>query len=135
MGRRKMNTEQLTMRIDVDLLRKLKSINPALLTTAPNSTQLKFRHGALGKYVARLIRADITEREKFRQTNILEEFKDERHSIEKQFGLPHDPDAESIPATHDEQVPASTYKNCSICGEKIKPGVSSCSNCGCGLYS
>lgn len=75
MGRRKLNTEQLTCRVDVDLLNKLKSINPSLITldTRPGK-DIKFRHGAIGKYITRLIAEDVAKREDQKQLDILEKF-------------------------------------------------------------
>jgi hypothetical protein len=76
MGKRKMNTEQLTLRIDVNLLNELKSINPSLLTPSTKSdVEFKFRYGALGKYIARLIRKDIDERKEKAQLDVLDQFK------------------------------------------------------------
>ena len=74
MGRGKMNTQQITCRIDCDLIDKLKSINPSLLTTDSISGELKFRHGALGRYVARLISDDIARREEQMKDEVLMRF-------------------------------------------------------------
>lgn len=74
MGRAKMNTQQIVCRIDCDLIDKLKSINPSLLTTDTVKGQLKFRHGALGRYIARLIADDIERREKQMKDDVLRRF-------------------------------------------------------------
>ena len=76
MGRRKMDTTQVTFRINVDLLDELKLINPSLVTadTRPDKG-LKFRHGALGKYLARLVASDIEDRKTRTQDDLLEKFR------------------------------------------------------------
>jgi hypothetical protein len=76
MGRRKMDTVQVTCRINFNLLEELKLINPALVTqsTKPD-VELKFRHGALGKYIGRLISADIEERKKRAEDELLAKFR------------------------------------------------------------
>ena len=74
MGRAKRNTQQIVCRIDCDLIDKLKSINPSLLTTDTVSGNTKFRHGALGRYITRLISKDITEREKLLEDDVLRKF-------------------------------------------------------------
>lgn len=61
-GRPKRNSVQLTFRLDFNYLEKLKLLNPQLLTTDISSGQRKFRHGALGRYLERLIRADLEKR-------------------------------------------------------------------------
>lgn len=72
MTRNKKNTTALTLRIDVDLLAELQSINPALLTVDPNTKKPKFRHGALGRYVSRLIREDIYQRKSIKDMSMKE---------------------------------------------------------------
>ena len=75
MGKRIMNTEQITFRIDKELLSELKAINPALVTkSTKGEDQLKFRYGALGKYLTRLVRKDIEERKKMKQDETLRKF-------------------------------------------------------------
>lgn len=69
-----MNTQQIVCRIDCDLINKLKSINPSLLTTDTITGALKFRHGALGRYMARLIADDIAKREEQKKDEVLSRF-------------------------------------------------------------
>ena len=71
-----MNTEQITCRIDVDLLNELKSINPSLITPSTKvDKEFKFRYGALGKYITRLIKQDVVKRKEHKQEDILEQFR------------------------------------------------------------
>lgn len=72
MTRNRKNTTAITLRIDVDLLAELQSINPALLTVDPNTKKPKFRHGALGRYVSRLIREDIYQRKSIKDMSMEE---------------------------------------------------------------
>ncbi len=74
MGRPRKNTIQVVCRIDFDLIAKLKSINPSLVTRDTATGAIKFRHGALGKYVQRLISEDIEKREKLMQDDVLGKF-------------------------------------------------------------
>jgi hypothetical protein len=77
MGRGKRNTQQVVCRIDCNIIEKLKSINPSLLTRDSVSGMLKFRHGALGKYIQRLIQEDIEKRQDQHPVDILEQIKEE----------------------------------------------------------
>lgn len=61
-GRPKRNSVQVTFRLDFNYLSKLKLLNPQLLVTDISSGQRKFRHGALGRYLERLIREDLERR-------------------------------------------------------------------------
>ena len=63
MTRAKKNTVQVVCRVDFNVIDKLKSINPSLVTRDTVSNKIKFRHGALGRYIQRLIDEDITKRE------------------------------------------------------------------------
>lgn len=74
MARPKKNTIQLVCRIDFDLISKLKLINPSLVTRDTATGQFKFRYGALGRYVQRLISEDIAKREKLMQDDVLGKF-------------------------------------------------------------
>ncbi|MCK5644190.1 MAG: hypothetical protein KAJ19_25550 [Gammaproteobacteria bacterium] len=65
---------QLVCRVDFDLIDKLKSINPSLVTRDTVTGAIKFRHGALGRYVQRLISEDIEKREKLMQDDVLGKF-------------------------------------------------------------
>lgn len=60
-GRPKKSTVQVTFRINFDYVEKLKLINPQLTTQTPEG-RVKFRHGALGRYLERLIRTDLEQR-------------------------------------------------------------------------
>lgn len=60
-GRPKKSTVPLTFRLNVNYLEYLKSLNPQLLTRGPDG-EIKFRHGALGRYLERLIREDLERR-------------------------------------------------------------------------
>lgn len=60
-GRPRTNTVQVTFRLNFDYYEKLKLINPQL-TTRDNSGNIKFRHGALGRYLSRLIKQDLDKR-------------------------------------------------------------------------
>ncbi len=64
MPRAKKNTVQLVCRVDFNIISKLKSINPSLVTKDASSGDIKFRHGALGKYIQRLITDDLAKRGK-----------------------------------------------------------------------
>lgn len=74
MARPRKNTMQLVCRVDFDLIDKLKSINPSLVTRDTVTGAIKFRHGALGRYVQRLISEDIEKREKLMQDDVLGKF-------------------------------------------------------------
>jgi len=74
MPRPKKNTQQIVCRVDCNIISKLKSINPSLLTQDSVSGELKFRHGAWGKYIQRLITEDIERREKLRDDELLRKF-------------------------------------------------------------
>lgn len=74
MGRPKKNTVQFVCRIDFNVLESLKSINPSLMTQDASSGKLKFRHGALGKYVQRLIIEDIEKRQEKKEDDVLVKF-------------------------------------------------------------
>jgi len=52
----------INLRVDVNLIEKLMAINPSLITKDQSSGKLKFRHGALGRYIARLVREDLNKR-------------------------------------------------------------------------
>ncbi len=75
MSRAKKNTVQLVCRIDFNVINKLKSINPSLITRDTVSGKIKFRHGALGRYIQRLIDEDINKREGQKTEDILDRFK------------------------------------------------------------
>lgn len=79
MARPKKNTEQVTCRLNVNLVAKLKLINPAITTRDASSGKIKFRYGALGSYIARLIQEDVEKREKLlglmEPTDILDKFR------------------------------------------------------------
>ena len=75
MGRPKKNTLQLVCRIDCNVIDKLKLINPSLLTRDVVTEELKWRHGALGKYIQRLLIEDIAKREDRHQDDLLERYK------------------------------------------------------------
>ena len=62
-GRPKRDTVQVTFRINFNYMEKLKLLNPQLLTRDAENKP-KFRHGALGRYIERLIREDLEKREK-----------------------------------------------------------------------
>jgi hypothetical protein len=62
-GRPKKDTVQVTFRLNFDYMEKLKLINPQLLTRDSEGNS-KFRHGALGRYIQRLIREDLEKRQK-----------------------------------------------------------------------
>jgi len=64
-GRPKKDTVQVTFRLNFDYLQQLKLLNPQLLTRDPATNEPKFRHGALGRYLERLIREDLEKREEF----------------------------------------------------------------------
>jgi len=74
MARPKKDTQQVVCRIDCNVITKLKLINPSLLTQDASSGKLKFRHGALGKYIQRLIMEDTKRREGQAEQDILEKF-------------------------------------------------------------
>jgi len=74
MARPKKDTQQIVCRVDCNVITKLKLINPSLLTQDAASGKLKFRHGALGKYIQRLIMEDTERREGQVQEDILEKF-------------------------------------------------------------
>lgn len=74
MARPKRNTQQIVCRIDCNVIDKLKSINPSLLTKDSVTGDLKFRHGAWGKYIQRLLVEDIEKREKLRDDELLRRF-------------------------------------------------------------
>lgn len=74
MGRQKLNTVQITTRIDQGILEELHMVNPSLLTVDPVSRKIKFRHGALSRYITRLIRKDIDERRDKDEENVLSDF-------------------------------------------------------------
>ena len=74
MGRAKRNTKAVLCRIDIELIDKLKSINPSLVTRDTVTGDIKFRHGALGRYITRLISDDIALREELLQDNVLAKF-------------------------------------------------------------
>ena len=59
---------------DIDLMEQLISINPSLVTRDSVSGKIKFRHGALGKYLSRLIREDVEKRKKKRKEDALVNF-------------------------------------------------------------
>lgn len=59
----KKNTVQLVCRVDFNVIDTLKSINPSLVTRDTVTGKIKFRHGALGRYIQRLINEDIDKRE------------------------------------------------------------------------
>ena len=70
MGRAKRNTKAVLCRLDIDLIEELKSINPSLVTRDSVSEELKFRHGALGRYITRLITEDILKRKELLQDDV-----------------------------------------------------------------
>lgn len=74
MGRAKRNTKAVLCRLDIDLIEKLKSINPSLVTRDTVSGEIKFRHGALGRYITRLISEDIAKREEMLEDQVLKKF-------------------------------------------------------------
>lgn len=75
MTRDRRNTQHLTLRIDIDLVDELKSTNPSLVTRSTKKEgELKFRHGALGRYISRLIREDIERLKKLQQDDLLKKF-------------------------------------------------------------
>jgi len=75
MGRAKKNTVQVVCRVDFNVIAKLKSINPSLVTKDTVSGNIKFRHGALGKYIQRLIIEDCAKRDLRKTEDILDRFK------------------------------------------------------------
>ena len=74
MGRPKKNTVQFVCRVDFNVIESLKSINPSLMTQDSASGELKFRHGALGKYIQRLIIEDIDKRKEQKDDDVLIKF-------------------------------------------------------------
>lgn len=68
-GQPRKDTLQLTCRINVNTLELLKSTNPTLCTRDPSSGAIKFRHGALGRYVERLILEDVNARKNIPATS------------------------------------------------------------------
>ena len=74
MPRPRKNTVQVNARVDGNVIDALTAINPSLVTRDSVSGKIKFRHGAFGKYLERLIRADIEERKKRRTDNQLDNF-------------------------------------------------------------
>ena len=105
MTRNRKNTTAITLRIDVDLLAELQSINPALLTVDPNTKKPKFRHGALGRYVSRLIREDIYQRKSIKDMS-LEEIVDSIETGETGSGryevVSYTPDTYTVDRKEDE---------------------------------
>ncbi len=74
MPRPRKDTEQVVCRIDCNLMSKLKLINPSLITRDASSGKMKYRHGALGKYISRLIAQDIAKREELHKDDLLKRF-------------------------------------------------------------
>lgn len=74
MARPRKNTQQFVCRIDCNVIGKLKSINPSLVTKDSVTGDIKFRHGALGKYIQRLLIEDIEKREKLQEDDVLSRF-------------------------------------------------------------
>lgn len=74
MGRAKKDTTPITVRLPTPLVQELQSVNPSLITREVNKDKPKFRHGALGKYLERLIREDITKRKERQQDELLQRF-------------------------------------------------------------
>lgn len=75
MPRPRQNTMQITFRIDVEVLAELKQANPSIFAIEPGSGKIKFGHGMLRKYLTRLIRADIAQRNEHKQKSLEERFK------------------------------------------------------------
>jgi len=71
MPRPRKNTQQVVCRVDCNVISKLKSINPSLVTRDSVTQDIKFRHGALGKYIQRLLIEDIEKREKILEDDVL----------------------------------------------------------------
>lgn len=74
MTRLRKNTMQVVCRIDINVINKLKSINPSLVTKDTVTDKIKFRHGALGKYMQRLIIEDIERREELMKDDVMRRF-------------------------------------------------------------
>ena len=71
----KKNTMAVNFRIDINIISKLQSINPAITTIDSVTGKTKFRHGALGRYIQRLIQEDINKREARKPDEILDRFR------------------------------------------------------------
>lgn len=76
MGRRKMDTTDIHVMIGRETLEEISVVNPSLLTRDLNG-EYKFRHGALGKYIERLMKQDIVQRKKSIEQNLYEVFLNE----------------------------------------------------------
>lgn len=74
-GRPKRNSVQVTFRLDFNYMEKLKLLNPQLLTRDQSGSP-KFRHGALGRYLERLIREDLEKRETLTNSPELPKFEE-----------------------------------------------------------
>lgn len=72
MSRKKRNTTLICGRVDNNVIESLLTINPSL--AKHDSSTTRFRHGAIGKYLERLIRADIEERKKMQEDELLGPF-------------------------------------------------------------
>ncbi len=83
MGRGKRDTVNFQCRLARPVVEELQQVNPSLVTREPDKPdQIKFRHGALGRYVEGLIRKDIRERKAHMQDELLAQFnpiKDKSH--------------------------------------------------------
>lgn len=60
-GRPKKDTVRFQVRIAGDTFKLLPTFNPTLFTRTPTG-ELKFRHGAISRYVERLINQDLEQR-------------------------------------------------------------------------
>ena len=76
-GRPRKSTVQVTFRINFDYMEKLKLLNPQLMTRDTTTGKPKFRHGALGRYIERLIREDLEKRaENYEDISLEEDYID-----------------------------------------------------------
>jgi hypothetical protein len=64
----------INCRIDCNIISELMAINPSIVTQDSVTQQLKFRHGALGKYISRLILEDIAKRKERKDDDLLARF-------------------------------------------------------------
>ncbi len=62
MTRNRKDTMAINLRVDINLIEKLMSINPSITTKDLTTGKVKFRHGALGRYIARLVNEDLNKR-------------------------------------------------------------------------
>lgn len=62
MTRARKNTRQVCIHLNAQVFEDLAQYNPQIMTRDSVSLEPKFRHGALSRYVERLIRQDLDER-------------------------------------------------------------------------